>query len=35
MFLTADGAKEFGIIDTVMEKRPEDVGELILAAKSS
>jgi len=31
MFLTADGAKEFGIIDTVMEKRPEDVGELILA----
>ena len=35
MFLTADGAKEFGIIDTVMEKRPEDVGELILAAKPS
>ena len=35
MFLTAEGAKEFGIIDTVMEKRPEDVGELILAAKSS
>jgi ATP-dependent Clp protease protease subunit len=31
MFLTADGAKEFGIIDTVMEKRPEDVGELIMA----
>ena len=35
MFLTADGAKEFGIIDTVMEKRPEDVGELILAARPS
>jgi ATP-dependent Clp protease, protease subunit len=35
MFLTADGAKEFGIIDTVMEKRPEDMGELILAAKPS
>ena len=35
MFLTAEGAKEFGIIDTVMEKRPEDVGELILAAKPS
>jgi ATP-dependent Clp protease protease subunit len=35
MFLTAEGAKEFGIIDTVMEKRPEDVGELILAARPS
>ena len=35
MFLTAEGAKEFGIIDTVMEKRPEDVGELIMAAKPS
>jgi ATP-dependent Clp protease, protease subunit len=31
MFLTADGAKEFGIIDTVMEKRPEDMGEFITA----
>src|ERR1700746_587314 len=29
MFLTAEAAKEFGVIDTVMEKRPEDVGELI------
>ena len=28
MFLTAEAAKEFGIIDKVMEKRPEDVGEL-------
>jgi len=35
MFLTADGAKEFGIIDTVMEKRPEDVGELIAAVRPS
>jgi ATP-dependent Clp protease, protease subunit len=35
MFLTADGAKEFGIIDSVMEKRSEDIGELIAAAKSS
>ena len=35
MFLTAEGAKEFGIIDTVMEKRPEDVGELILGARPS
>ena len=35
MFLTADGAKEFGIIDKVMEKRSEDIGELIAAAKSS
>jgi ATP-dependent Clp protease, protease subunit len=35
MFLTADAAKEFGVIDTVMEKRPEDVGELIAASKSS
>jgi ATP-dependent Clp protease, protease subunit len=35
MFLTADGAKEFGIIDKVMEKRSEDIGELIPAAKSS
>ena len=35
MFLTADGAKEFGIIDKVMEKRSEDTGELIAAAKSS
>jgi ATP-dependent Clp protease protease subunit len=35
MFLTADGAKEFGIIDTVMEKRPEDVGELIAALRPS
>ena len=35
MFLTAEAAKDFGIIDTVMEKRPEDVGELIAAAKSS
>jgi ATP-dependent Clp protease protease subunit len=35
MFLTAEAAKEFGVIDTVMEKRPEDVGELIAAAKSS
>jgi ATP-dependent Clp protease protease subunit len=35
MFLTAEAAKEFGVIDTVMEKRPEDVGELITAAKSS
>ena len=35
MFLTADGAKEFGIIDNVMEKRPEDMGELIAAIKHS
>ena len=35
MFLTAEGAKEFGIIDTVMEKRPEDIGELILGARPS
>ena len=35
MFLTADGAKEFGIIDKVMEKRPEDMGELIAAVKHS
>jgi len=35
MFLTAEAAKEFGVIDTVMEKRPEDVGELIAAAKPS
>jgi ATP-dependent Clp protease protease subunit len=35
MFLTAEAAKEFGVIDTVMEKRPEDIGELISAAKSS
>jgi ATP-dependent Clp protease protease subunit len=35
MFLTAEAAKEFGVIDTVMEKRPEDIGELIAAAKSS
>jgi ATP-dependent Clp protease, protease subunit len=35
MFLTAEGAKEFGIIDKVMEKRSEDIGELIAAAKSS
>jgi ATP-dependent Clp protease protease subunit len=35
MFLTADGAKEFGIIDKVMENRSEDIGELIAAAKSS
>jgi len=35
MFLTADGAKEFGIIDTVMEKRPEDMGELIAAVRPS
>jgi len=35
MFLTADGAKEFGIIDNVMEKRPEDMGELIAAVKPS
>jgi ATP-dependent Clp protease, protease subunit len=35
MFLTAEAAKEFGVIDTVMEKRPEDIGELITAAKSS
>jgi ATP-dependent Clp protease protease subunit len=35
MFLTADGAKEFGIIDNVMEKRPEDMGELIAAVKHS
>jgi ATP-dependent Clp protease, protease subunit len=35
MFLTADGAKEFGIIDKVIEKRSEDIGELIAAAKSS
>ena len=35
MFLTADGAKEFGIIDNVMEKRPEDIGELIAASKPS
>jgi ATP-dependent Clp protease, protease subunit len=35
MFLTADGAVEFGIIDKVMEKRSEDIGELIAAAKSS
>jgi ATP-dependent Clp protease protease subunit len=35
MFLTADGAKEFGIIDNVMEKRPEDMGELIAAIKPS
>jgi ATP-dependent Clp protease, protease subunit len=34
MFLTAEAAKEFGIIDTVMEKRPEDVGGLISAVKS-
>jgi ATP-dependent Clp protease protease subunit len=35
MFLTAEAAKEFGVIDTVMEKRPEDIGELIAAPKSS
>ena len=35
MFLTADGAKEFGIIDNVMEKRPEDMGDLIAAVKHS
>jgi ATP-dependent Clp protease protease subunit len=35
MFLTAEAAKEFGVIDTVMEKRPEDIGELIATAKSS
>jgi ATP-dependent Clp protease protease subunit len=35
MFLTAEAAKEFGVIDTVMEKRPEDVGGLIAAAKPS
>jgi ATP-dependent Clp protease protease subunit len=35
MFLTAEAAKEFGVIDTVMEKRPEDIGELIAAAKPS
>ena len=35
MFLTADGAKEFGLIDNVMEKRPEDMGELIAAVKHS
>jgi len=35
MFLTAEAAKDFGVIDTVMEKRPEDVGELIAVAKSS
>ena len=35
MFLTADGAKEYGIIDNVMEKRPEDMGELIAAIKPS
>src|SRR6516164_4571581 len=35
MFLTAEGAKEFGIIDKVMEKRSEDIGELIADAKSS
>jgi ATP-dependent Clp protease, protease subunit len=35
MFLTADGAKEFDIIDNVMEKRPEDMGELIAAVKHS
>jgi ATP-dependent Clp protease, protease subunit len=35
MFLTADGAKEFGIIDNGMEKRPEDIGELIAASKPS
>ena len=35
MFLTADGAKEFGIIDKVMERRSEDIGELFAAAKSS
>ena len=35
MFLTADGAKEFGIIDKVMERRSEDIGELIAATKSS
>jgi ATP-dependent Clp protease protease subunit len=35
MFLTAEAARDFGVIDTVMEKRPEDVGELIAAAKSS
>jgi ATP-dependent Clp protease, protease subunit len=35
MFLTAEAAKEFGVIDTVMEKRPEDIGEMISAAKSS
>src|SRR3974390_948694 len=33
MFLTAEAAKEFGVIDTVMEKRPEDIGELIRAVK--
>src|SRR6516164_3657922 len=35
MFLTAEAARDFGVIDTVMEKRPEDVGELIAAAKSA
>jgi ATP-dependent Clp protease protease subunit len=31
MFLTADGAKEFGIVDKVWENRPEDVHALIPA----
>src|SRR5262249_49265451 len=35
MFLTADAAKEFGLIDKVIDKRPEEVGELIAAAKPS
>ena len=34
-FMSSSQAKEYGIIDTVMEKRPEDIGELILGARSS
>ncbi len=28
MFFTADGAKEFGLVDKVIERRPEDVDKL-------
>jgi ATP-dependent Clp protease protease subunit len=27
MFLTADGAREFGIVDKVIDKRPEEAGD--------
>jgi ATP-dependent Clp protease protease subunit len=33
-FLTADAAKEFGIVDKVLDKRPEEVGERILADRT-
>ncbi len=30
-FLTADAAKDFGIVDKVLDKRPEEMGERLLA----